>query len=245
MIMQLLVLGANSEIALHVARTFADLEKADVYLASRDMERLEKRATDLAVRYGVKAVPLYFDALDYDSHADFYARLDPKPDVVVAAFGVFGNQKKARTDMGLARKIIDTNFTALASILSVVAEDFERRGHGSIIGVSSVAGERGRQSNYYYGAAKAGATIFLAGLRNRLHRRGVQVLTVLPGFVRTPMTEGLDLPERLIADPARVAADIHRAWKKGKNILYTPWFWQVIMFLIRITPEAIFKRLQM
>ncbi len=240
--MKLLILGANSDIALAVSRLFARRERADVVLASRDLERLEKRARDIAVRSRVRAEAVYFDAGDYAAHASFYEKISPKPDGVVLAFGHFGDPHAARTDRDLARKIIDANFTAAAGILSVVAEDFEQRGHGFIIGISSVAGLRGRQSNYVYGAAKAGLNVYLAGLRHRLFSRGVQVTTVLPGFVRTKMTEGLDLPERLVASPEAAAEAIYRGWKKRRAVVYAPAFWRWIMLAIRATPEAIFNR---
>jgi short-subunit dehydrogenase len=240
--MKLLILGANSDIALAVGRIFAEKERADLVLASRDLARLQKRAEDIALRSGVRTEAVYFDAGDHDGHRAFYDAVSPKPDGVVLAFGHFGDPMAARTDRKLARKIIDTNFTAAAGILSVVAEDFEGRGHGFIIGISSVAGLRGRQSNYVYGAAKAGLSVYLAGLRHRLFKRGVQVTTVLPGFVRTKMTEGLDLPQHLVAEPAAAAEAVYRGWRRGRPVVYAPGFWRWIMLLIRMTPEAVFNR---
>ena len=140
---------------------------------------------------------------------------------------------------------METNYTGAVSILEIVASDFEARGHGFIIGFSSVAGERGRQSNYIYGSAKGGLTVYLSGLRNRLARRGVHVMTVLPGFVRSRMTEGMDLPERLTATPEEVAEDVYRAYRRKKDILYTMWFWRWIMIVIRSIPESMFKRLRL
>jgi len=243
--MRLLILGGNSDIALAIARVFAKEEHSDVVLASRDMEILEKRAADIRVRYGVHAEAVYFDACDYGSHSAFYADLTPKPDGVVLAFGAYADQSEVGDDFEKSRLLIDTNLTGAVSILGIVAGDFERRRHGFIIGIGSVAGLRGRQSNYLYGASKAGLGVYLAGLRNRLFTSGVHVMTVLPGFVRTKMTESLDLPGALTARPDEVAADIYRGFRKGKNTIYTKWFWQIIMGLIRATPEPIFKRLHM
>ena len=211
-------------------------------MASRDLPRLEKRAADVALRSGVRTEAVYFDAGDHSSHASFYEAIAPKPDGVVLAFGHYGDPAAARTDPGLARRIIDTNFTHAAAILSVIAADFEKRGHGFIIGISSVAGLRGRKSNYVYGSAKAGLNVYLAGLRHRLFRRGVIVTTVLPGFVRTKMTETLDLPQRLVADPADAAEAIYHGWQKGRAVVYAPGFWRWIMLVIRMMPEAIFNR---
>jgi len=243
--MQLLILGANSEVAEAVARKFAQMEKANVYLASRDLSLLQKQARDLEIRCQVKAQPLLFDAVDYAAHEEFYRSLDPKPEGVLLAFGYLGDQPKAQEDFREARRIIDTNFLGAVSILEIVAQDFARRGHGFIVGISSVAGERGRQSNYIYGAAKGALSIYLSGLRNRLHKHGVRVITVLPGFIRTKMTEHLDLPEKLMAEPAEVAEDIYTAYKKGKEIIYSKWLWRWIMAIIKAIPETVFKRLKL
>jgi len=243
--MRLLILGGNSDMALATARVFAREERADIVLASRDMEILEKRAADIRVRYSVGVEAVYFDACDYASHAAFYAGLTPKPDGVVLAFGAYADQSDVGDNFAKSRVLIDTNFTGAVSILGIVAADFEKRRHGFIIGIGSVAGLRGRQSNYVYGASKAGPGVYLAGLRNRLCKSGVHVMTVLPGFVRTKMTESLDLPGVLTASPEDVAADIYRGFLKRKNTIYSKWFWRVIMGLIRLTPEPIFKRLNM
>lgn len=243
--MHLLILGANADIARAIAAKFAEAAKANLYLASRDLALLAKKAGDLEIRYQVKAVPLYFDATDYASHGQFYQNLNPKPDGVVVAFGYLGDQKKAQEDFAEAQRITETNFLGAVSILEIVAADFEKRGRGFIIGLSSPAGERGRQSNYFYGAAKGALTIYLSGLRNRLFKRKVQVLTVLPGFVQTKMIEGLDLPEKLLAKPEEVGDDIYRAFKRGKEVVYTKWFWKWIMLAIKVIPEKLFKRLSL
>jgi decaprenylphospho-beta-D-erythro-pentofuranosid-2-ulose 2-reductase len=242
---QLLILGGNSEVAEAVARKFAQEVKANIYLASRDLDPLQKQANDLKIRYQIMAQPFFFDAVDFSSHEEFYHSLDPKPDGVLLAFGYLGDQAKAQEDFQEAKQIIDTNFLGAVSILEIVARDFARRGHGFIIGISSVAGERGRQSNYIYGAAKGALSIYLSGLRNRLHKRGVRVITVLPGFIHTKMTEHLDLPEKLMAETHEVAEDIYIAYKKGEEIIYTKWLWRWIMAIIKIIPEKIFKRLKL
>lgn len=243
--MYLLILGANSDVAQAVARKFAKEEKANLYLASRDMEILQKRAQDITLRYEVQAVPLHFDATDYTSHAEFYASLDPKPDGVVVAFGYLGDQQQAQSDFQEARKIIETNYLGAVSVLEIVAADFEKRGHGFIIGISSAAGERGRQNNYVYGSAKGALTVYLSGLRNRLHKKNITVITILPGFIHTKMIEHLTTPALLSSTPDNVAQDIHRAFTKKKNILYTGWYWRWIMFVIRMIPESIFKMLNL
>jgi len=241
--MYLLVLGANSEVAQEIARKFAQAERANLYLASRDLELLQKGAHDIEIRYQVEAKSIFFDALDYASHAEFYEKLNPKPDGVILAFGYLGDQQKAQEDFYEAKKIIETNFLGAVSILEIIATDFERRHHGFIIGISSVAGERGRQSNYIYGSAKGALAVYLSGLRNRLYKHNVQVITLLPGFIRTKMTETLELPELLLSEPAEVAEDVYKAYQKGKDIVYTKWFWKWIMLVIKLMPEIVFKRL--
>lgn len=240
--MYALILGANSDMAEAIAARFAREEGANLYLASRNTEQLERKAADSNIRYGVEAKALHFDATDYSSHRSFYDGLDPKPDIIVAAFGLLGNQGEAQRDFEHARRVVETNYLGAVSILEIAAEDFEKRGHGCIIGLSSVAGQRGRQSNYIYGSAKGAFSVYLSGLRHRLFKRNVRVMTVLPGFARTKMTESMQLPQRLTAEPEDVAADVHRGYKKGKDVIYTRWLWKWIMMVIVHLPEGLFKR---
>lgn len=243
--MNLLILGANSDVAWAAAKLFAKRSGAALTLASRDMELLEKKARDIRARYGCDAQAVAFDAVDYASHKEFYTGLQPRPDGVILAFGVIGDQSEAQKNFGMARSIIDANFTGAVSILEIVAADFQRRGRGFIAGISSVAGDRGRQSNYIYGAAKAALTTYLSGLRNRLCKFDVQVITVLPGFIETKMTAALDLPGPITASPDQVASDIHAAWSKKRDIIYTRWFWRWMMAIIKCIPETIFKRMSL
>ncbi len=237
----LLVLGAGSTIATAAAKRFARAGWS-AYLASRNLDELEKTSADIRLRYGVDAKPLYFDALDTGSHEKFYRGLPVKPDGVLMAFGVLGDQKQAESDFKHARDIIGTNFLGAVSMLEIIAGDMEERGSGFIAGISSVAGDRGRQSNYMYGSSKAGLTVYLAGLRHRLFRKGVHVVTVKPGFVATKMTEGLDLPGKLTAQPETVANAIFNAVRKRKNTVYVTKIWRLIMLVIIHLPEFIFKR---
>jgi short-subunit dehydrogenase len=156
------------------------------------------------------------------------------------------DEQAARRDFAQARQMIDVNFTSAVSILGLVAGHMEDRRHGWIAAVSSVAGDRGRQSNYHYGATKAALSAWLQGLRNRLHPAGVRVLTVKPGMVDTPMTEGVVDPRSpLVSTPERVAQDIDRAIRGRGNVLYTPARWALIMGVIRSLPECVFKRLRL
>ena len=243
--MRLLILGANSDVAHAVARKFACETKADLILASRSLEALEIKASDIRVRCRVDVQAVAFDALDTESHAAFYAGLTPKPDGVVLAFGYNGEQQRAQEDFNEAARIIDTNFRGAVSILEIIAADFQARRSGFIIAVGSVAGLRGRRSNYIYGAAKGALAIYLDGLRNRLFKANVRVMTVLPGFIDTKMTAGMDLPGMLTATTDQVAEDIYTAHQKDKDRIYTRWFWRWIMLIIRAIPAPVFNRLSL
>lgn len=240
-----LILGAMSDIARALAYKYAS-QGYSITLAARQADRLTDTASDIQIRHSTPVTAVEFDALNYADHATFYAALDPKPEVVISVFGYLGSQETAQVDdFSQAEQIINTNYTGAVSILNIVANDFEQRKQGTIIGIGSVAGDRGRQSNYIYGSAKAAFAAYLSGLRNRMVKANVQVLTVKPGFVRTQMTAGLPLPAPVTAKPEQVAHDIFKAHHKGSNQLYTLWMWRYIMFIIRNIPEGIFKRLSL
>ena len=242
-----LILGATSPIASALAREFA-AHHFDLVLGGRDSEELGALASDLGLRYGVRARTLFFDALDTPAHAaSLQTALSEIGNALAGAvvcIGYLGDQAKGQDDWEEARLILETNFTGCVSALNILASHFERRRAGFICAISSVAGDRGRQSNYLYGAAKAGLSVYLEGLRNRLYPAHVKVLTVKPGFVDTRMTYG----RRglfLVASPESVGKRIFRAIVKGQEVVYVPWFWRPIMLIVRSIPEAIFKRLRM
>jgi short-subunit dehydrogenase len=239
-----LILGATSDVAQALAYQFASA-RCNILLAARDTTRLAPVASDLQIRYGVDAQTIQFDALQYDSHPEFYQGLPARPDVVICVFGYLGSQPTAQSDFNETEKIINTNYTGAVSILNIVANDFEARQAGTIIGISSVAGDRGRQSNYIYGSAKAALTTYLSGLRNRLAKSNVHVITVKPGFIRTKMTAGMPLPGPITAQPGQAASDIFGAYQKRTDQVYTLWMWRFIMLIIRHIPEPIFKRLKL
>lgn len=239
-----LVIGAKSDIAKACAREYAK-NGYDLYLGARNCSSLIDFVADIKVRFGRTAIPKELDVLDYNSHLSFYDGLEEKPVGVITAVGYLGSQELSERDFQETRKIIDTNYTGLVSILNIVALDFEKRKSGFIVGISSVAGDRGRKKNYSYGSAKAAFSAYLSGLRNRLFGSGVNVLTVKPGFVYTQMTEGMDLPPALTGRPESVAVDIFKGQQNGRNIIYTRWMWQEIMLIIIHIPEIIFKRLNL
>ncbi len=236
-----LILGAGSDMAVALARRYAAAGHT-IQLAARNPQQLRPLEQDLRIRHRIAATVHAFDALNFESHAAFYQSLPTPPDIVICVFGYLGDQEKGQQDWNEASRIINTNYTGAVSILNIAAESMAARGTGTIIGISSVAGDRGRMSNYLYGSAKAGFTAYLSGLRNRLWHSGVHVMTVEPGFVATQMTEHLTLPPLLTAQPAEVAEDIFKAAENKKNVLYTKWFWRYIMTIIRNIPEPIFKK---
>ena len=238
----LLIIGANSDIAKELARVYAK-NGYNLYLANREISKLDIFKKDIEIKYQKDVKLLELDILDFDSHKEFYESLEKKPLGVVSAVGYLGDQKVAERDFVESKKIIDTNFTGVVSLLNIVANDFEKRGSGFIIGISSVAGDRGRKSNYIYGSSKAAFSSYLSGLRNRLSQNNINVLTVKPGFVDTKMTRGMDLPPRLTAKPYDVAQDIFKAQEKGKDIIYTKSLWKIIMLIIKLIPEWKFKKM--
>ncbi|MEM1413372.1 MAG: SDR family oxidoreductase [Myxococcota bacterium] len=239
---RILILGATSGIARSVADAFAERGE-QLVLAARNLEEAERIAADLRVRHQATAEVIRFDATDHASHAGVLDAAG-KLDGVVVAFGTMVEQERAQAEPEEALRTIDVNFTGVVSVLERVAARFEEAGAGFIAGISSVAGDRGRMSNYIYGSAKAGMTAYLSGLRNRLTKKNVHVVTVKPGFVYTAMTHGLLDPDSpLVATPEKAAKDILRAVDKRRNVLYTPWFWRWIMAIIRAIPEPVFKRL--
>lgn len=235
-----LIVGAKSDIAKATARKFAQ-QGFDLYLTARNADELTELASDINTRTQQNVQCFDLDILNYSSHQAFYDALPEKPHGVISAVGYLGDQTKAQNEFDEANLILNTNYTGLVSLFNIIANDFEQRKNGFIIGISSVAGERGRKSNYIYGSAKAALTSYLSGLRNRLHESNVQVLTVKPGFVATKMTQGMALPPKLTAQPQAVAEDIYRAQDSGKNVLYTKWIWRWIMFIIKAIPEWKFK----
>ncbi|KXK54593.1 MAG: short-chain alcohol dehydrogenase [Chlorobi bacterium OLB5] len=245
--MSLLILGANSLIAQAAASHFAEAGH-EIIFAGRKQDEPEKYANDFAIRYKCRTRAEYIDALDYPSHKKFVEDIlakTPELEYILIVFGYLGTQDKAQTDFTEAHRIIDTNFTGVVSVCELFAAEFESLKKGNIAVISSVAGDRGRQSNYMYGSAKGGLTVYLSGLRNRLFKSGVNVLTIKPGFVNTPMTYGMPLPKPLVASPEKVGKDIYKAMIKRKSVIYTPFYWRWIMFVITSIPEFLFKKLKL
>ena len=237
-----LIVGAKSDIAKATAREYAK-NGYDLYLAGRNINEIEDFENDIKIRSNVDVKLKELDMIDFDSHEQFYNSLDPKPLGVMVIAGYMAEQKTCENNWSETLNTINVNFTGAVSILNIVANDMEKNKNGFIVGVSSVAGDRGRKANYIYGSSKAAFSTYLSGLRNRLHESGVKVLTVKPGFVATKMTAGLELPPKLTTQPENVAKDIFIAQYKRKDTIYTKGIWRVVMLIIKHIPEAIFKRL--
>lgn len=251
----ILLVGPTSGIGRALGHRLAQDAKRRGYacnliLAGREGDEIEKTAADLRLRYDCGAVYKHFDATDFDAHSRFFEECTKQFEGgltgVLLTHGYMAEQADAQRDFAVTRRTIDVNYTSAVSVCELAAAYFEPLKRGFICAVSSVAGDRGRQSNYTYGSAKAALTAYLQGLRNRLFRSGVAVVTVKPGFVDTGMTWGLLKPgSPLVAQPEKVAADITKAIRRRKNAIYTPGFWRMIMFIIRNVPEPVFKRLKL
>jgi len=243
---RILIVGATSGMAEASARLWAQRGER-VYLMGRDAERLQALAADLKVRGADVAGVGHFDAADLASHGPAVAAALAALgglDVALLAQGVLGDQAAAAADAGVALRELTVNALSVVSVATPLANALEAQGHGTLAIISSVAGERGRQSNYVYGSGKALVTAFASGLRNRLAPKGVQVVTILPGFVATAMTAHLKQGP-LFASADKAGALIVKAMDKRKDVAYVPGFWWLIMAIVKSIPEPIFKKLKL
>jgi len=243
---KILVLGATSGIAEATCRIWAS-QGARLFLVARNAEKLAAVAADLKTRGASYIDTAVADLDDVDKHPALLAHAVNSLtglDVAYLAHGILGDQAKAEQDFNTAAQIIYTNFMAPVSLLTWLANFCVQRRAGTLAVISSVAGERGRKSNYVYGSSKAGLTAFLAGLRNRVDREGVTVLTIKPGPVKTAMTAGMKGNSKF-ADVDSVAQSIVKAVDKRRDTLYVPFQWAAIMFVIRSIPERLFKKMNL
>lgn len=242
----ILIIGGTSGIAEAVARRYAE-QGARLFLVARNELKLQAISTDLAAR-GAKDVQTFvMDANDsglIPRMMDAAWKAFGTIDMALVAHGTLPDQRRTETDIPYAIDEFRTNAESVIACLAGLAARFEPQGKGVIAVIGSVAGDRGRASNYLYGAAKAAIDVYASGLRARLLKSGVHLLTIKPGFVATSMTADLNLPARLTATPGHVARDIQRAINKRRDVLYTPWFWNWIMLIIRWIPAVIFKRMK-
>ncbi len=244
---EIIVFGATSELAQWVLRLHA--ERSDtVTLIARDPQKLEAVAQDAEIRGAKIRETVVADLEQVEDTANLTSRLcqNRQGNVVWYFFqGVLPEQQLAQTDREIAQQVLDTNFIAIASSLHYIALHIEQHGMGTVVVITSVAGLRGRQSNYIYGTSKGALNIYLQGLRNRLHPHGGKVVTVMPGFIKTAMTNEMNRGGILWATPERVARDVIKAADKGSEVRYSPWFWRYIMVIIQHIPEKIFNRMKL
>lgn len=243
---KILIVGGTSAMAEACARLWAQRGDA-LFLAARNEAQLQSVADDLRTRGANRVGSAVFDANDFEQHAPLLAEATAFMgglDTLLIAHGTLSDQARAQVEQAYAIREISTNGLSVVSLMGLAGEQMARQGHGAIAVISSVAGDRGRQSNYVYGSAKAMVSAFASGQRQRLSKLGVRVITIKPGFVDTPMTAGFK-KGALWAKPEKVARDITRAVDKGRTVVYTPGFWRVIMLIIKHIPEAIFVRLSL
>ncbi len=241
---RVLIIGAASAIATACARVWAG-QGSEFFLVARSGEKLDQSAADLTAR-GAKAVTVYrMDATDFAAHGPMLegciAALR-QIDIALIAHGTLPDQRACEQDVSVALAELSNNGTSVIALLTVLANQFEKQRCGTLAVISSVAGDRGRPSNYLYGTVKAAVSTFCEGLRARMFKVGVHVITIKPGFVDTPMTQGLPLPAPLVAKPERVATLIVKGIEGKKNTIYVPRFWRLIMLIIKAVPTVIFKR---
>lgn len=240
----MLIIGARSDIGRAIAVEFAKAN-LPIILAARDASALEADVADLSIRSGAKARAVAMDVLAADPAA-FFDGLGELPRTVVSVVGLMGEHEQNIRDASASRRVFDTNYAAPALLLAEAANRIEAAGGGGcLVGVSSVAGDRGRKTNYVYGSAKAGFTAFLSGLRHRFAGTALRVVTVKPGFVDTAMTAGMTLPKPLVAQPQEVARAVVKACRGGAEVIYVRPIWWVIMSIITHLPEPIFKKTRM
>ena len=246
--MKVLIIGATSAIAKAFAQLYARKHGAAFFLVARNAQKIDVVSHDLSAR-GATAVHSHcMDLNDDDGFSEMLSKAKDtlgNIDIVLMAYGVLGNQSDAEKEVASLKAILKTNAESPLILLTELANIFEAQGSGTIAFISSVAGDRGRPSNYVYGASKAIVTTFLQGMRARLAKSGVHVLTIKPGFVDTPMTADIEKSGPLWAKPEDIALGIDRAIVKKRNAVYLPWFWRIIMGIIVHIPECIFKKLSL
>lgn len=243
---KVLIIGATSAIAQETAKCFAAAGD-QLFLVARHQDKLDRVVQDLRARGAARVEAFAMDANDFAQHGfilhealEIFEGLD----VALLAHGTLPDQKACEKDYAEAEKELKTNFLSNVSLLTILANHFEEKKSGTIAVITSVAGDRGRPSNYVYGTAKGATSIFLSGLRARLAKSGVAVVDIRPGFVDTPMTAAIK-KNALFASPETVARGIYKAILKKKNVVYLPWFWRWIMSAIRMIPETLFKKLSL
>jgi len=244
---KVVIIGATSAMAAAVAKIYAD-QNSRLFLVGRNAEKLTSISNDLKVRGADKVGMFELDINEVSQHKSMLVEAEQcleGIDIVLIAHGTLPDQKLCEQNISIALAEFNTNALSTIALLTEIANSFEQKKSGVVAVITSVAGDRGRPSNYLYGSAKAAVSTFLEGLRVRMFKVGVHVLDIRPGFVATPMTQNLDLPKLLTVEPEIVANSIVKAIENRKDIIYTPTFWKYILFIIKILPNKIFKKLSL
>ncbi len=237
----ILIVGASSDLAISCAKQFAD-NGYDLQLAGRDIDKIKESYAG----FNYKNISINFcklDILDHKSFKKFIKELPEIPTIVLSAVGMLGNQSDNEKNINDSLEVLNSNFIGPSIFIGELANAFELRGYGTIIGISSIAGVRGRAKNYIYGSAKAGFTSYLSGLRNRLNKSNVHVLSVIPGYIDTKMIKDMNIPKFLLTSPDKISKKIFSSM--NKNIIYGSFFWMVVSKLLLLIPEFIFKKLKL
>ncbi|MCQ2999050.1 SDR family oxidoreductase [Pseudomonas syringae group sp. J309-1] len=243
---RILIVGATSAIARSCAREWA-ITPASFFLVARKDAELKATADDLIAR-GSKVETFNMDVTDVASHKqmlDMCVKSTGQIDIALIAHGTLPDQQECQTNVDRLINEFNINGLSTIALMTVIANHLELQKHGSLAVISSVAGDRGRPSNYLYGSAKAAVSVFSEGLQARMYKLGVSVSVIKPGFVNTPMTQHLSLPKLLLAEPQEVAKAIVAGIEKKKNVIYTPSIWRLIMLIIKTIPNFIFKRINL
>lgn len=242
---KILIVGAVSAIAMACARQWA-AQGSEFFLVARNQEKLQQTAADLLAR-GASGVTVHLmDATDLEKHSTMLESCTDalhQIDIVLIAHGTLPDQKACESDVDLTLREFANNATSVISLMTILGNQLEKQRCGTLAVISSVAGDRGRPSNYVYGTAKAAVSTFCEGIRSRLFKVGVHVIDIRPGFVDTPMTQGLPLPSMLVVKPEQVAQKIVKGIEDKVDVLYAPAFWRLIMMVIKMVPRLIFKRI--
>ena len=243
---KIVIFGATSAIAYEAAKLYAK-QGCDICLIARDSSKLAILQQDMSTRYPASnSMTIQLDMNHIEQHKETIKKVIKTfktIDIAIIAHGTLSNQQACQNSVDELMQEYQTNCLSYLSLLSLLGNYFEKQQKGSIVAITSVAGDRGRQSNYVYGSAKAAVTAFLSGLRGRLAKKNVHILTVKPGFVDTPMVAHLE-KNFLFAKPEKIALDIRKAINKRKQVIYTPGFWRWIMLVIKLIPESIFKSMK-
>lgn len=238
-----LIIGAKNELGIELANLYAR-NNYNLYLAGRSIKDIQDKSDEIEKKYKVKSVLCELDVTDYNSHQKIYDSLIIKPIGVIYLAGYYPNIPLSTSKWSEALQTIEINYLGCMSLLNIVSNQFISDRRGFMISVTSVSGLRGRAKNYIYGSAKAGLIAYMSGLRNKMNKYNVNVLTVIPGFITSKKDKKGNYPRVLVTTPKKLALKIFNAQQSSKDVIYSSILWQFIMFVIKLIPEALFKKLK-